>query len=354
MSSLEDMRDLLEVHRRWLAGLVGGLTRRQMKIVREAVRELTKELEALPWESWGAVQRRATLVMVSRAVSSMTEAQSKQLLDEIPKVVKGGQRHTARLLRSMDKKFTGSVTPIRFDTLEWWEDKSKEVGEVRLRQFHRSFTRYGASSVKAIEDRLARTVMLGRPWWEARDEVASVVRNEIRDRDWMVDRILRTESSAAYNGTALAALQDEDSGDDPMYKRLVATFDSVTGKDSVLLSGQIKPVNKPFYDHYFGKEYMAPPNRPNDREIVVGWRESYGSLDVETPSKEELKDARKESARIAKRASRPQAEREVAELERQELELSGQVKIFTDKRTRESVRSQLTSVRRRRRALVAS
>ena len=74
----------------------------------------------------------------------------------------------------------------------------------------------------------------------------------------------------------LNALLSEDKDDDPMLKRLVATFDARTGFDSIGLHGQTVPVNKPFVDPYFGKEYMAPPNRPRDREVVVGWRASYG------------------------------------------------------------------------------
>ena len=61
-----------------------------------------------------------------------------------------------------------------------------------------------------------------------------------------------------------------------MHKKLVSTFDTVTGRDSVKLHGQTRLVNKPFYDSVNGISYMAPPNRPHDREIIVPWRTSYG------------------------------------------------------------------------------
>jgi len=55
----------------------------------------------------------------------------------------------------------------------------------------------------------------------------------------------------------------------------VATFDKVTGQDSVFVHGQTKRLSEMFVDDK-GREYDAPPNRPHDREIVVGWRSSYG------------------------------------------------------------------------------
>ncbi len=56
---------------------------------------------------------------------------------------------------------------------------------------------------------------------------------------------------------------------------LVATFDRVTGRDSVLLHGQVRPVREPFFDAFNGRSFMAPPNRPHDREMLVGVRERH-------------------------------------------------------------------------------
>lgn len=343
---------LLAVQHNWIKRKVGSMTRRQFEIVRAAMLEVQRGLAEAKWGTWTEAERRGTLVMLSRSMASMSAYQAAALMAEVPSIVKAGQRHSARWLRKLDKAFNGSVRPLRFDTLEWWENKHPEFGQVRLRQFARSFERYGAAAVKATEEALAKNVLLGQPWWDVRDEVWKHVRHSVGGQSWKVDRILRTETSAVYNGTMLAALQDEDDEEDRMHKRLAATFDQSTGKDSVLLDGQIKPVGEPFFDSYHGFEYMAPPNRPNDREIVIGWRSSYGDVDIRQASAGERKAAEKEAQRrAAKRARRQGADVEVAALERQESSLRRQVTQFADPDVRRSIRAQLGSVQRQLRSL---
>lgn len=101
------------------------------------------------------------------------------------------------------------------------------------------------------------------------------VKGVVGDRQWMVDRIIRTETAAIYNGTALAAMEAEDTPDDPMFKRLVSIFDNVTGADSYGQHGQIRRVRDPFQDSK-GRLYQAPPNRPHDRAVVIPHRGSWG------------------------------------------------------------------------------
>jgi hypothetical protein len=67
---------------------------------------------------------------------------------------------------------------------------------------------------------------------------------------------------------------EEDTPDSPMLKRLVSTFDSKTGRDSIRVHGQVRPVREMFFDGT--RYYMAPPNRPYDRELLVPHRPEWG------------------------------------------------------------------------------
>jgi hypothetical protein len=104
----------------------------------------------------------------------------------------------------------------------------------------------------------------------------ALVREQVGGRQWMVDRIVRTEVATVHSSTTMAALLEEDEPEDPMLKKLVAIFDKATALDSKLLHGQTRRVRDLFTDVVHGKMFDAPPNRPNDREIVIGWRASYG------------------------------------------------------------------------------
>lgn len=161
----------------------------------------------------------------------------------LPAVARASQGRQADLLHALDKRFAGAVRPLRFDSLAWLEEQT--ASQIRLRQYPRSFARYGGAAVREIEETLAKLALTGRPWTEARPQVWSAVRGVVGGREWMVDRILRTETAAIYNGTALAAMIEEDEPENPMLKRLVATFDRRTGADSKAVHGQVRPTHRP-------------------------------------------------------------------------------------------------------------
>jgi len=251
------------------------LSRRAVKTTEDALARVDRQLRRAPAGSWSEAQARATKAQLRTALMTLALAHQQDLAAGLPPVMRKSQERTADYLRTLDKQYLGAVRPLRFDTLQWWERHSAELGQVRLRQFGRSFQRYGAASVLAVEQAISAAVVVGERWDVARREVWKATARVVGERQWMVDRILRTEVSAAYNGTNLAALLKEDDPEAPMLKKLVATFDKVTGWDSIGVHGQTKPVREPFCDGK-GRLYMAPPNRPHDREIVVGWRSSWG------------------------------------------------------------------------------
>lgn len=263
---VEAMHDDLDLYARDLGA-------RSTRLVLESMERLRGEFVGARLGPWGDASKLAAYTMSAAAVARLAERQRGLLVGELPRVARASQERQAEFLAALDKRYLGAVRPLRFDTLAWLERQTE--GQIRLRQFPRSFARYGAAAVQQIEDELAKLALVGRPWTEARGPVWRAVRGIVRDQQWMVDRILRTETSAIYNGTALAAMLAEDTADEPMMKTLVATFDARTGWDSVAVHGQIRPVREFFRDPV-GRLYLAPPNRPHDREIVVAHRSSWG------------------------------------------------------------------------------
>ena len=49
--------------------------------------------------------------------------------------------------------------------------------------------------------------------------------------------------------------------------QLVAVFDDRTGEDSKFVHSKVRRLMEPFHDRV--RDYQHPPNRPNDREVVV-------------------------------------------------------------------------------------
>lgn len=271
--------DLVQSQRIHLARLQNRLGARQARIVRSALEAMAARLVAArigDRDPWNQARMFHTMLMLARGLTQMVGTQKSQMTADLSLVARQSQKDAARYLATLDRHFHGVARPLNFDSLAWWEQTHKNIGRVRIQHYTRSWLRYGATITGKVKDAMAENVLLGEPWWMAREKVTAATYSIVHGNQSWVDRILVTESSAAWNGTQLAALQSEDEDDDPMLKKLVAHFDIVTGRDSVLLHGQTRPVDKPFWDAHHRKSYMAPPNRPRDREIIIGWRHSYG------------------------------------------------------------------------------
>lgn len=256
--------------------LWGALTERQHSLAAEAIADVERQLARARVGSWSAAQAASTLAQLASATKGLTERQMTLLARALPGIARLAQTDLATYLTTLDRTFLGVARPLRWDSLEWLNGYSRPLLRARLQIFRKSFARYGAEAVAGIEQAMAKSVLLGTPWTEARKAVMSLVREEVGGRQWMVDRIVRTEVATVHSSTTMAALLEEDEPDDPMLKKLVALFDKRTGLDSKVLHGQTRRVQDLFTDVIRGKQFDAPPNRPNDREIVIGWRASYG------------------------------------------------------------------------------
>lgn len=257
--------------------LWGALTKRQRRLAARAIREIERDLAKARPGSWTAAQSAATLAQLAEATRGLSERQLGLLRRALPGIARVAMDDVADYLTQLDEAYLGAVRPLRWDSLEWLEGYRRPLLRSRLRIYRRSFARYGAAAVDGIESAVARAALIGKPWTDAREEVMDIVRDQVEGKQWMVDRIVRTETASVYSSTTMAALYEEDEAEDPMLKKLVAVWDKATGLDSKMLHGQTRRVTELFTDVVRGTTFDAPPNRPNDRELIVGWRASWGS-----------------------------------------------------------------------------
>ncbi len=269
-------REAIARMRRNLARLSSAALDRQIRLVSSTVRQMRRELAAAHRGTWTRMSRESALVVLRAGLADMQRRQGVALGEDLAEAVPVSWRDARAYMRAADKAYLGAARPLRFEAAGWIDREAAMVGQTRLANYRASLARYGSSLSQAVEEAASRAVLLGRSFEHAIDEVAGRLRAEAGLREWEIRRLVQTEVSAAYNQVQLDALLEEDTPADPMLKRLIATFDRKTGRDSVMLHGQVRPVREPFYDASRGRSYMAPPNRPHDREIVVGWRKGYG------------------------------------------------------------------------------
>lgn len=295
-------RQVIRRMRRNLAKLGNDAKARQVRLVTGALRAESRRLAQAGAGTWTEAAAQATVVQLKLALSRLTVDMAATLGKDITRATVVSYRDAVTYLHSADKAYAGAVRPLRFESVEFLERAKATAGQARIANYGRSFARYGQSLTAAVEQAAARSALLGVPWHEAANEVSAVLRTEAGLRDWEIRRVVETEVSAAYNQMQLDALLAEDYDPaDRMMKRLMAVFDKRTGRDSVLLHGQTQPVREPFYDATRGLYYMAPPNRPHDRELVIGWRQSYGNAAV----RDAQEDAREAEEALLPLAARP-------------------------------------------------
>ena len=274
-------RDILRRMRLHLAQLGNDAKERQVRLVSSALRSETRRLARAAPRTWTAASRGAAVAQLRAAVVQLTEDMGSGLQQDLSLATGRAHRDAVDFLRAADHAYAGAVRPLRFEAGTFLDDQLRVSGQARIANYSRSLARYGVDMTRAVEAAAAQAALLGRPYHEAIDVVGARLQREAGLKTWQVRRLVETEVSAAYNQMQLdALLAEDDDPRDPMRKRLLAVFDSRTGRDSVLLHGQERGVREPFYDSYFNRYYMAPPNRPHDRELMHGWRASYGVRDL--------------------------------------------------------------------------
>lgn len=274
-------RDILRRMRQNLANLGNGAKQRQVELVAGALRSELRRLARARSGTWTLAARAATVIQLKAAIFELTGAMGARLRGDLSSAMATSHQDAADFLRTADKAYAGAVRPLRFEAGAFLEDHLRLAGQARVANYARSFARYGVELTRAVEVAAAQAALLGRPYHDVVDALGGRLRAEVGAKDWQVRRLVETEVSAAYNQMQLDALVAEDDDPaDPMFKQLLAVFDSRTGRDSVLLHGQKRPVREPFYDSYLGRYFMAPPNRPHDRELMHGVRPSWQVYDL--------------------------------------------------------------------------
>src|ERR1700677_2341283 len=258
-----------------------------LRLLADAEDDLEKRLkrrkELVPFGdgSFTSHQMRVTLAQIRDVTASLVRQMGPEIADDAVDAAGEASDHVAEFLRASERKFNGIASTLPIDDAAM---ASSAVAGTRASVLRRLMVehpdgkgggilqRYGFSVVEGFERQLAVAVATKKPFDEVRD--ALVEQSPFLQgapRSW-ADRIARTETHFAYNKGAHEAMKAAEPDVGAMFRILVATFDDITGPDSVCVHGEVRRMNEPFeYVDYEGKheEFMIPPNRPNDREIVV-------------------------------------------------------------------------------------
>lgn len=224
------------------------------------------------------------------------------------RAIRRGWNQSRQVMTALEAAFTGISRPLRIEEASVFAGARRGIASSLLDEHVTSVDRYGRKMIRAMEQTMSQGMLTGASQSEVIDALVGMggptgvvsmaavntpagvrrIRLEAipeglfrRHRYWGA-RIVRTETARAQNLSAHEAILRSREDFPDMQKKILAMMDDRTYPDSVAVHGQIRDVDKPFRDGA-GREYMMPPARPNDREMVVPWRPHWGETPTSRP-----------------------------------------------------------------------
>jgi hypothetical protein len=234
-------------------------------------------------DSFTAVQMRVLMRQIRQVSKELKAGLGDVVLGTGAKAAEASAGNLVDYLHAADQAFRGIGTqPMQLREAALFDAASQGAESSILRRLGSDpehpakrgiLDRYGLATVGHFEQVLQESLVSRLPWADVRERLIDESPFLREMPMYWAERIVRTETHGAYQRAQWNGAKEakEQLGD--VVKILSATFDDRTAADSYAVHGQVRHVEEPF-ESWFGL-YQHPPNRPNDREVVVTHRLSW-------------------------------------------------------------------------------
>lgn len=292
MPDVAKYRALVEDQQRRLTFLVQrsgvGPVRRMYQ---DMLDDVTAKLRAAPLGTFSHVQAQGMLGQLRIGMARLIRSSAGAMGDAAYQIGMVSAREMLQTTMLMERELGEAV--VSLPILEIGRLRGIVEGQASsvLRLHESSMARYGAHTVQAFERQLAGGLASGETTYQMITRI-----DRAGDVGWNgAERIVRTELSYAYNATARATNEEQASEyDGEIWNQWTehveggVPLDDRVGDDSLALHGQVAPPGGMFTqpptsprgeevsESLVGQTWMHPPNRPNDRSVLVPWRQQWG------------------------------------------------------------------------------
>lgn len=274
MSFFEDIDQfkILERNSEKINALEDRQARKLITIYRRG-RELIKQRLAIVTSgTFSEAQLKQALLQTEGVIRELDSQLNKQLTFSFEIAEESGIEDMAKEVNLFEREFNGITSAVPLDLI--LETTKRE--NFLLNQFKASMKAYTRQTRDNIQRSLSESLIAKDPFNKV---VSRVAANMLVD-EWKVLRIVRTELHQVYNVSkmnSLSTIKEQVIPD--LKKTMYHPMDFRTGEDSKAMdrADLIVDINKPFRFTFKGKLFVffAPPNRPNDRAILIPYRKSY-------------------------------------------------------------------------------
>jgi len=276
--------------------------RPMFKLIDQAAAELERKVARLAKgdETFTAVQQRALLAQYRMMLLDLQPRMARVLGEASREAQVESIRSMVATLAIAELEFEGVTTPVPLTQAARMAGIIDKDRASLLRQHDVSVRTYGIDSITAAEKYLGQSFAVQRSY----SETVAGLFDMVDQSRYRAERIVRTELSWAYNTAHATALDDASELIPGLFRRWVEYVSDTTGapldgrvaNDSLVLHGQVAftpdgatmearstflvggtggfemPRDARVNAKLWGKRYAHPPNRPNDRSRIVGWK----------------------------------------------------------------------------------
>lgn len=239
---------------------------------KEIRQDLRDRLDFVPGDTFSAQQLRGVLTQVDAAITAMSISLSGGMQESAQIFAIRGVDDGITELQKFERTFQGAVTPININRVLIAEDTSNFL----INKYDASIRAYSEGLRSSLVSSMTNEALSQSP-------LSTVVRKLgqfFTGEEWKLQRIARTEFHNIYNlGKQNSLTEVRDSTLPDLMKALMHPMDKRTGADSIALAREnpIVPLDEPFVQEWRGQKFvfMTPPNRPNDRAVMVPYRKTW-------------------------------------------------------------------------------
>jgi hypothetical protein len=269
-----DSIGVVEDHIKQILSLENDQAIQIMKSYQDIRKDLVDRLSKLPPGRFSAQHLRGVLAQVQGAITAIQDHLNGAMANGAFKAAMKGIEHLTSEIKTFDEEFTGAITPIDLNATLI----ARDTNNLLLTKYKTNLDAYGQGLFQKISNGLVNATIGA----QNTGEIVGTLSQFFNGEEWKLTRIVRTELHHVYNLGKLNGLKEMSEEEEGLKKTLIHPMDARTGKDSEYAASLhlIADVSEPFEYSWDNKirSYMVPPDRPNDRSVMVPYLPNWGHL----------------------------------------------------------------------------
>jgi hypothetical protein len=267
-----DTISILERNHTKVEGIELKEARKLQKVYQKARLELKAQLMLSGDNTFTEARLKSTLLQVEQVLDHLNRKLKNEAFFGFEFMGDTGIEDSVKEVNTFEKYFTGVNSAIPFEAVM----ESTERENYLFNNYQSSLDTYSAMLRGKFQSQLTQSLLQRKTWSQTVWDMDQVFNLD----EWVLARIVRTELHNIYNVSKMNGFTSvRDQYMPNLKKTLYHPMDSRTGDDSKKASrlNMIVDIDQPFIYSFKGevRTFMAPPDRPNDRAILIPYREEW-------------------------------------------------------------------------------